>query len=141
MIYRVHDMLCWTWKSDYFNNNVHVDRTMNVKLFQLNLNIWLGLVSMPASGHCSWAEGQCACFVCECTWNYVKGCHGHGSGDSIFRRNERNWRIVSVELYFHHKRARCCERLLHRLEMASFKQIPLRMSDFIPAYMLHEWLF
>jgi len=31
MIYHVHDMLSWTWKSDYFNNNVHVDRTMEVR--------------------------------------------------------------------------------------------------------------
>ena len=28
---------------------------------------------------------------------------------------------------------------LHRLEMGSFKQIPLRISDLIPPYMLHEW--
>ena len=60
--------------------------------------------------------------------------------DSVFEL-ERNWRIVNLQLYFHHTRTRCCERLLHRLEMASFKQILLRMSDFIPAYMLHEWLF
>ncbi|KAK7846035.1 hypothetical protein CFP56_008513 [Quercus suber] len=30
--------------------------------------------------------------------------------------------------------------LLHRLEMAYFKQIPPRISDFVPIYMLHEWL-
>ncbi|KAL4598206.1 hypothetical protein ACB092_11G043800 [Castanea dentata] len=60
----------------------------------LNLNIWLSLVSMPASGHCSWAKGQCAFFLCEFTWDVVKGYHGHGFGDLIFRHNERNWHIV-----------------------------------------------
>ena len=76
----------------------------------LNLNIWLGLVCMPASGHCSWAEGHCVFCLCEFTWDCVKGYHGHGFGDSIFRHNERNWHIVSVQLCFCHTQTRSCER-------------------------------
>ena len=37
MINYVHGMLSWTWKSAYFNNNVHVERTMEVMYLDMNI--------------------------------------------------------------------------------------------------------
>ena len=66
--------------------------------------------------------------------DYVKGCHGHGSGDSMFRHNERNWRIVIT----HGPGA--VKDIASQIRDA-FKQIPLKISDFVPTYMLHKLLF